>query len=65
VSCAEVDHLVAGLTAAHATVDFVHLVGVDHVLKQDPSQTSAGYTKPLPFSPQLRAALRAFVTKNL
>jgi len=65
VSCGEVDHLVGGLTTAHASVDFVHLVGVDHVLKQDASQSSANYAKTLPFSAQLRAALRVFVRKNL
>jgi uncharacterized protein len=43
----------------------VHLVGVDHVLKEDSSRTSANYTKPLPFSSRLRAALRAFVSASL
>jgi dienelactone hydrolase len=38
---------------------------VDHVLKEDTSRTSAFYTKPLPFSSQLRAALRAFVVAHL
>jgi len=65
VSCAEVDHLVSGLTAAKADVDFVQLTGVDHVLKEDTSLGSADYTKPLPFSTQLRAAIRTFVGQNL
>ena len=65
VSCADVDHLAAGLARAHANVNFVHLVGVDHVLKEDSSRTSAYYTKPLPFSSQLRAALRGFAAANL
>ena len=65
VSCADVDHLAGGLARAHAIVDFVHLVGVDHVLKEDSSRTSADYTQPLPFSSQLRAALRAFASAHL
>jgi hypothetical protein len=65
VSCAEVNHLVAGLAKADASTDFVHLDGVDHVLKVDPSRSGAGYTKALPFSPQLRAALRSFVQEDL
>jgi uncharacterized protein len=65
VTCGEVDHLVAGLTAARAGTDFVQLVGVDHVLKEDPSLTAANYTKPLPFSTQLRAAIASFAEKNL
>ena len=65
VSCAQVDHLVAGLARARAATDFVHLTGVDHVLKQDASRTEAGYTEPLPFSPQLQAALRTFVERHL
>jgi len=65
VTCPDVDHLARGLARAHATVDSVRLLGVDHVLKQDSSRTTAYYTKPLPFSSQLRAALRAFVSANL
>jgi hypothetical protein len=33
------------------------------VLKVDPS--GSGFTLPLPFSPQLKAALAAFVQRNL
>lgn len=62
VSCAEVDHLAAGLT--HADTDFVHLKGVDHVLKEDPSGSIANYAKPLPFSTQLRARLHAFLSAH-
>ena len=65
VTCAEVDHLNAGLTLASADVSFVHLSGVDHVLKQDPGGSATNYTKPLPFSPQLQAALRVFVGQHL
>lgn len=64
VTCGEVDHLTAGLTRARASVDFVHLYGVDHVLKEDQSRGAANYGAPLPFSTQLRTALRAFVNEN-
>jgi pimeloyl-ACP methyl ester carboxylesterase len=60
VSCANVDHLAAGLARAHANVDYVHLRGVDHILKEDNSRAAGSYTKALPFSRQLRAALRTF-----
>jgi hypothetical protein len=63
VTCAEVDHLVSGLSASD--LDFVHLSGVDHVLKVDASRTGADYGKDLPFSPQLRTALRGFVARYL
>lgn len=65
VPCAQVDRLVAGLGRAFTNTDFIHLSGVDHVLKQDPSGSAANYTKPLAFSSQLRTALRAFVQENL
>ena len=65
VTCGEVRHLLAGLAAGHADTDFVRLAGVDHVLKQDPTGSAAGYTKPLPFSSQLQQALRAFVEQHL
>jgi uncharacterized protein len=65
VSCADVDHLAAGLSHAHVDIDFVHLHGVDHVLKEDGSRTGASYTKPLPFSTQLRSALQAFAVQSL
>jgi uncharacterized protein len=65
VTCGEVRHLRAGLARAPADVDFVRLTGADHVLKQDPTGSAAGYTKPLPFSPQLQQVLRAFVEQHL
>jgi dienelactone hydrolase len=65
VTCGEVRHLLAGLAAAPADTDFITLTGVDHVLKQDPSGSPAGYAQPLPFSPQLRQALRRFTTQHL
>jgi uncharacterized protein len=65
VSCADVEHLVGGLTSAHAGTDLVQLTGVDHVLKEDPSQTATNYGSPLPFSTQLETALQQFVTAHL
>ena len=65
VSCAEVSHLVHGLSSARARVDLVHLTDVDHVLKVDPSGAASGYTDPLPFSPDLQAALAQFVQGSL
>jgi len=65
VSCEDVDHLVSGLTNAGTKTDYVHLTGVSHVLKEDSSRTPGNYTKPLPFSAQLTAALASFVKENL
>lgn len=65
VSCSDISPVRTGLAGARAATDFVLLSGVDHVLKQDPTGSSANYTKPLPFSPQLRQALRSFVHLNL
>jgi acetyl esterase/lipase len=63
--CAEVDHLAAGLTKASARLDYVHLNGVDHFLKEDISRNPADFNQPLPFSAQLRAALKTFLASNL
>lgn len=60
VSCADVDHLAAGLTSADLT--FVRLTGVSHVLKQDPSRDPANYTAALPFSTAAAQAITAFAT---
>ena len=65
VTCGEVQHVIAGLKRAHANTDLIALHGVDHVLKQDPSRSPSNYTAPLPFSSQLRGALRTFVNRNL
>lgn len=65
VSCQDVDHLVSGLTSAGTDTDYVHLSGVDHVLKEDTTKTGAGYTKDYPFSAQLTDALAAFVRQHL
>lgn len=65
ISCGEVAHLKHGLNQAHTDVDAIHLHDVDHVLKVDPTGSPDNYTLPLPFSPQLKAALAAFVRRNL
>lgn len=64
ITCQDVDALVAGLTRAGTKTDYVHLTGVDHVLKEDASRVPANYTKPLPFSTQLVAALASFTKEN-
>lgn len=65
VDCTEVEHVVVGLAKPPASTDFVRLSGVDHLLKQDPSQSPSSYGTQLPFSRQLQTALRAFLHKNL
>jgi uncharacterized protein len=65
VSCSQVKRIAYGLAKVGAVAQFVHLVGVDHVLKVDSSRSGADYTKNLPFSPVLRAALKTFVKSNL
>jgi hypothetical protein len=65
ISCAQVAHLRQGLAQAHAAVDNVRLHNVDHVLKVDASRSGNYFSQPLPFSPQLKAALAAFVRRNL
>ena len=65
VSCGEVGRIVQGLRGAGAHDQLVQMADVDHVLKVDPTGSPANYTKKLPFSPVLRAALKEFVTKNL
>ena len=65
VSCREVAHLDAGLRRGRSAVAAVHLAGVDHVLKIDPSRTAAYYGDPLPFSPALQRAIASFVRRAL
>lgn len=65
ISCAQVAHLRQGLARSHAAVDNVRLHNVDHVLKVDASRSGNYFAEPLPFSPQLEAALAAFVRRNL
>jgi alpha-beta hydrolase superfamily lysophospholipase len=64
VTCGEVSRVAQGF-GSNARLDFVHLVGVDHVLKVDASLGGSDYTKTLPFSPQLKSAMKNFVTKYL
>jgi pimeloyl-ACP methyl ester carboxylesterase len=65
ISCAQVAHLRQGLAQAHASVDYVRLHDVDHVLKVDASRSGNDYALALPFSPQLKAALAGFVRHKL
>ena len=65
VGCAQEDHLGAGLAQVSARLDFVHLDGVDHFLKEDIAGVAPTNNQPLPFSAQLRAALKTFMTGNL
>ena len=65
VSCDEVDRVAKGLHSSSSHLDFVHLEGVDHVLKVDASLTGSHYAQRLAFSAQLKSALRAFVVKYL
>ena len=51
IGCAQVDHLAAGMAQASARLDYVHLDGVDHFLKEDISKQTADYNESLPFSP--------------
>jgi pimeloyl-ACP methyl ester carboxylesterase len=46
---------------AHTALDLVRLKGVNHVLRDDPSDSIANYAKQDPLSPQLTDALGAFV----
>jgi uncharacterized protein len=65
ISCAQEDHLAAGLQQAQARLDYIHLDGVDHFLKDDITGLAADYNESLPFSAQLRTALRTFLASNL
>ena len=63
--CADVNRVAAGLSKTSARLDYVHLNGVDHVLKEDITKSPATFGQPLPFSAQLRAALKTFLASNL
>ena len=65
IGCAQADHLAAGLWQAPARLDYVHLDGVDHFLKEDITGNPADYNESLAFSAQLRAALKTFLAANL
>ena len=48
---------------AHTELTVVELVGVNHVLRDDPSDNVGNYARPDPLSPQLTAALNQFVAE--
>jgi alpha-beta hydrolase superfamily lysophospholipase len=65
VSCPQVNRVAQGLSDADASATVVHLVGVDHVLKVDPTGSASNYTRALPFSPVLKKAIEKFVAASL
>lgn len=60
-SCEDMKPLAAAL--AHTDLQFVELAGVNHVLRDDPTDNIANYARQDPLSPQLTAALDEFVAK--
>jgi len=48
---------------AHTDLDFVELTGVNHVLRDDPTDNVANYATTGPLSPQLLDALDRFGTR--
>lgn len=60
-NCADVKPLSAAL--GHTALTLVELKGVNHVLRDDPTDNIGNYAKQAPLSPQLTAALDQFVTK--
>ncbi len=60
-NCADMQPLADAL--AHTALQFVRLKGVNHVLRDDPSDNVGNYAKGGPLSAQLTAALDQFVTK--
>jgi hypothetical protein len=59
--CSDEQTLIGAL--AHTALTVVRLKGVNHVLRDDPSDNVANYAKQAPLSPQLTEALNTFVTK--
>jgi hypothetical protein len=59
--CGTLEPLIAALR--HTALTVVDLKGVNHVLRDDPSDNVANYAKQDPLSPQLVTALDAFVGK--
>lgn len=57
--CSQMQPLVSALD--RTALQFVELSGVNHVLRDDPTDNVAGYARKGPLSPQLTAALDAFV----
>ena len=60
-NCADMKPLADALD--HTALQYVQLKGVNHVLRDDPTDSVAAYAKPGPLSPQLTTALDQFVTK--
>ncbi|EHB55349.1 putative secreted protein [Mycolicibacterium rhodesiae JS60] len=60
-NCADSKPLVDAL--GHTSLSLVELKGVNHVLRDDPTDNVGNYSKPGPLSPQLTAALDGFVNK--
>jgi hypothetical protein len=60
-NCTDMKPLAAAL--AHTALTLVELKGVNHVLRDDPTDNVANYVKPGPLSPQLTAALDQFVSR--
>ena len=59
--CADMSSLRDAL--AHTELTVVELTGVNHVLRDDPSDNVGNYARPDPLSPQLTAALDQFVAE--
>lgn len=59
--CTDIKPLADAL--AHTQLTLLQLKGVNHVLRDDPTDNLAKYATPGPLSPQLTAALDSFVTK--
>ena len=60
-SCSSITPLADALK--HTALNLLRLKGVNHVLRDDPSDSIANYAKQDPLSPQLTDALGAFVGK--
>jgi hypothetical protein len=65
VGCAQEDHLATRLLQASARLDYVHLDGVDHFLKEDIARVASTNNQSLRSLPQLRAELKTFLASNL
>lgn len=48
---------------SHTALQYVALKGVNHVLRDDPTDAVANYAKQAPLSPQLTSALDLFITR--
>ena len=60
-----VDHLISGLTSAGAKTDYVHLTGVNHVLKEGLQQDARRLYQAATVLTQFTAALASFVKDNV